>query len=69
MATEDRQGNRDVPLLPPYWFVQRFMEAEFARRSPGDPLPRYRTALDPLVQMAWYQASRPLPFPLIMTGV
>ena len=31
MSTEDPQSNRRVPLLPPYWFVQRFMEAEFAR--------------------------------------
>ena len=69
MSTEDPQGNRDVPLFPPHWFVQRFNEAEFERRSPGDPFPRYRTALDPLVLLAWYQARLLPPLPLIITGV
>lgn len=62
-------SNQDVPLFPPLSFVERFNEAEWARRSPGDPFPRYRTAFDPLVMLAWHQASSLPSLPLIVTGV
>jgi hypothetical protein len=62
-------SNQDVPLFPPYWFVERFNEQAFERRSPADRWPRYRTALDPLVMLAWHQASMLPPLPLIVSGV
>jgi hypothetical protein len=57
------------PLFPPLWFVERFNEQAFERTQPGDPWPQFRTGLDPLVLLAWHEASKPLPFPLIISGV
>ena len=49
------------PLIPPWWFVQRFNEANYP-----DP---YRTALDPLVLLAWHTVTawqrHPTPMVLI----
>lgn len=40
----------DVPLLPPDWFVLRYNE----RKNPEQP---FRSALDPLVLLAWHTIS------------
>ena len=42
----------DTPLIPPQWFVGRWNE-----HNPG----QYRTALDPLLMLAWHTFSRPDP--------
>lgn len=57
------------PLFPPHWFVGRFNEQAWERRTPGDPWPRYLTALDPLVMLAWHTATRLPPPVLIVTGM
>ena len=52
------------PIFPPWEFVQRYNEARWP-----DP---YRTALDPMVMLAWHQATewqrRPVCLALIYTG-
>ena len=45
-------------LIPPSWFVE-----QFNARQPAD---RYRTALDPLIMLAWHQVTRNEPGPLIL---
>lgn len=41
--------NPKPPIFPPLWFVERYNEAGFSDR--------YRTALDPLVVLAWHMAT------------
>jgi len=62
-------SSQDVPLFPPYEFVRRLNEAVAGQWSPEKPPPPYRTALDPLVMLAWHQASTLRPLPLIISGV
>ena len=43
-----------VPLIPPDWFVTRFKLG-----SPDGP---FRSALDPLVMLAWHTVNEERPF-------
>ena len=57
------EGPASAPsLIPPESFVDSFNASAFAN---GRPL---RTALDPLVMMAWHLASAPPPGPFV-TGL
>jgi hypothetical protein len=68
------QPRSQPPLIPPWWFVRQFnarppdLQAALARHT----LPPYRTALDPLVMLAWHQVTeierRPNQL-LIVTGI
>lgn len=50
----------DPPLIPPPDFVERYNAEPTAAGLP------YRTALDPLVMLAWHYATHYEPQPLIV---
>ena len=53
-----------IPVIPPPDFVARFNAEPTAAGLP------YRTALDPLVMLAWHYATSEPPQPLIIvTGI
>ena len=58
--TEDAPGQPS--LIPPDWFVTSFNADAFMN---GRPL---RTALDPLLMLAWHTVSAPPPGPFV-TGL
>lgn len=46
-----------VPLIPPDWFVTRF--------NLGCPFAPYRSALDPLVMLAWHTVNEEPDMPFV----
>jgi hypothetical protein len=46
---EDEHGRYKPPIFPPWSFVERYNQDHYP-----DP---YRTGLDPMVMLAWHQAT------------
>jgi len=59
MSTDEGQAVHGVSLIPPDWFVTRF--------NLGCPDGPFRSALDPLVMLAWHTMNETTPS--LITGL